>query len=51
MQKQEKFTKEFEKLNFQFDSAALHIPKGSSDNEEIMEEEDKSMGDVHMKLG
>jgi hypothetical protein len=44
MQKQEKFTKEFERLNgFQFDSHALHLPKGNAENEDMIEEEDKAV--------
>eukprot|EP00347_Sterkiella_histriomuscorum_P011387 403372652 len=51
MIKQEKFGKEFERLNFQFDSQALHIPKGSQQSDEILEEEDQQLGKEHMMLG
>lgn len=51
MQKQEKFAKEFERLNFQFDSPSLHLPRGSADNEEIIEEEDKKIKEAHLDLG
>jgi hypothetical protein len=51
MQKQEKFSKEFERLNFQFDSHSLHLPKGKADNEEIMEEEDRTIDEMHTTLG
>lgn len=52
MLKQEKFAKEFERLNFQFESQALHIPKGSQNSDEILEEEeDAQLGKEHQTLG
>ena len=52
MQKQEKFAKEFEKLaNFQFDSHGLRLPRGRAENEEIIEEEDASVQELHARLG
>lgn len=52
MQKQEKFAKEFEKLaSFQFDSHGLRLPRGRAENEEIIEEEDASVQELHARLG
>jgi hypothetical protein len=51
IQKQEKFSKEFEKLQFNFESHQLHLPKASHNSDEIIEEADADLGNAHIHLG
>jgi hypothetical protein len=51
MHKQEKFRKEFEKMPFNFEGQSLHMPKGDASNEEILEEEDRTIEEEHVSLG
>ena len=50
IQKQQKFRKEFEKLNFQFDSQQLNKPKGSEMNEELLQQTDEDLAEEAVKL-
>jgi hypothetical protein len=40
-QKQDKFKKEFEKFNFNFDTTNLDMPKGNIANEEFINHDDQ----------
>lgn len=46
LQKQEKFRKELDKKekDFKFDAETLHLPKGHSDNEHLLEHVDDHIG-------
>ncbi|CDW71837.1 px domain containing protein [Stylonychia lemnae] len=51
IQKQEKFAKEFERFQFNFESHQLHLPKASHNSDEIIEEHDQTLGSAHAHLG
>ena len=43
LREKDALTKDFEKMNFQFDASTLAMPKGDSGNEELLEEGDEGM--------
>ena len=51
MIKQEKFRKEFDRLNFVFETSHLNLPKGQADADTLLEQEDAYIKAQSEQLG